>query len=186
MGIAPQCKVCDFNAEESPQHCLLECPMAQRAWEVFKRIWDEWQAPQDIAITWPFVLLGEATMEREEDPLGLLAYHTSGFTYPRQPLDILHSFILYHLWLERCRKHFDEQYSTIKIITQAWVATVEVGMASWKAIRSHRPAKDPDIQTSIESDFRREWLHMNILGKDNATIEWHFLPPLYYLYLSND
>jgi hypothetical protein len=28
MGIALQCKLCDYNAEESPQHCLLECPMA--------------------------------------------------------------------------------------------------------------------------------------------------------------
>jgi len=97
MGIAPQCKVCDSNAEESPQHCLLECPKAQHAWEAFKRIWDEWQAPHDIAITWPFVLLGEATMEREDNPPGLLAYHTGGFTYPKQPLDFLRNFILYHL-----------------------------------------------------------------------------------------
>ncbi len=31
MGIFPHCKVYDSNTEESPQHCLLECPMAQRA-----------------------------------------------------------------------------------------------------------------------------------------------------------
>jgi len=30
MEINPLCKVCDSNAEESPQHCLLECSMAQR------------------------------------------------------------------------------------------------------------------------------------------------------------
>jgi hypothetical protein len=66
------------------------------------------------------------------------------------------------------------------------VATVEVGMASWKAIRSHRPTKDLEIQASIELDFRNEWLHMSILGKDNATIGWYFLPPLYYLHYSND
>jgi hypothetical protein len=101
MGITPTCKVYDSNAEESPKHCLLECPMAQRAWKAYKRIWDEWQAPHDIAITWPFALLGEATTEHEDDPPGLLAYHTGGFTYPRQPLDILHSFIFYHLWSER-------------------------------------------------------------------------------------
>jgi hypothetical protein len=124
IGIAPQCKVCDSNTEESPQHCLLECPMAQRAWEAFKRIWDEWQAPQDITITWPFVLLGEATIERKDDPPGLLTYHTGGFTYPKQPLDILRSFILYHLWLERCRNHFGEQYSTRKVVTQKRVATM--------------------------------------------------------------
>ncbi len=66
------------------------------------------------------------------------------------------------------------------------MATIEVGMASWKAIRSHQPTKDPVIQTSIELDFKKEWLHMNILGKDNATIGWHFLPPLYFLHFSND
>ncbi len=66
------------------------------------------------------------------------------------------------------------------------MATVEVGMASWKAIRSHRPTKDPNTQASIELEFKKEWLHMNILGTDDATIWWHFLPPLYFLTLSND
>jgi hypothetical protein len=103
-----------------------------------------------MVITWPFALLGEATIEHDNDPPELLAYHIGGFTYPRQPLDILRSFILYHLWSERCRKHFGKQYSFKKVLTQAWVATIEVGMAFWKAIRSHRPTKDPVIQTSIE------------------------------------
>jgi hypothetical protein len=125
-------------------------------------------------------------IENEDDPLGLLAYHTGGFTYPRQPLNILRSFIVYRLSTERCRKHFDDKYSLKAVLTQAWVATVEVGMAFWKAIRSHRPTKDLDIQASIELDFRKEWLHMNILGTDHATIRWHFLPPLYFLPLYND
>jgi hypothetical protein len=38
MSIPPHCKVCNSNTEESPQHYLLECPMAQRAWQAFKRI----------------------------------------------------------------------------------------------------------------------------------------------------
>jgi hypothetical protein len=139
-----------------------------------------------MEITWPFALLGEAAIEQEDDPPGLLAYHTGGFTYPRQALDILRSFIVYRLWTERCRKHFDDNYSLNAVLTHAWVATVEVGMATWKAIRSHRPTKDPDIQASIELDFRKEWLHKNILGTDDATIRWHFLPPLYFLPLSND
>jgi hypothetical protein len=66
------------------------------------------------------------------------------------------------------------------------VATVEINMASWKTITSHRPTKDPDIQASIELDFRKEWLHMNILGTNHATIRCHFLPPPYFLPLSND
>ncbi len=113
-------------------------------------------------------------------------YHTGGFTYPRQPLEILRSFVLYYLWSERCRKHFDDQYSLRKILLDAWVATVEVGMATWKAIRSHCQTKDPDTQLSIELTFRKEWLHLNILGTDNATIRWHYLPPLYFLNFSND
>ncbi len=185
MGIPPHCKVCSSGTEETPQHCFLDCPMAQKAWEGFKRIWDEWKVHRDLTITWPFVLLGEAAMEIDDDPLGLLAYQTGGYTYPRQPLDILRSLILYNLWLERCRKHFDNHYSLQKVLLQAWVATVEVGMATWKAIRSHRPAKDPDTQISIELTFRKEWLHLDILRTDSATIRWHFLPPLYFLNYSN-
>jgi len=122
------------------------------------------------------MLLGEAANENEDDPPGLLAYHTGGFTYPRQPLDILRSLMLYYLWSERCRRHFDGHYSLKHVLLQAWVATVVVGMATWKAIRSHRPTKDPDIQSSIELAFTKEWY----------TIRWHFLPPLYYLNISND
>jgi hypothetical protein len=60
-------------------------------------------------------------------------------------------------------------------------------MASWKAIRSHWPTKDPDIQVNIELDFRKEWLHMNILGTDHATIRWHVLPPyISFLLLMSD
>jgi hypothetical protein len=186
MGIAPNCKVCSSGAEETPQHCLLNCPMAQKAWEAFKRIWREWKIHCDLEITWPFVLLGEVAVELDDDTLGLLAYNPGGFTYIRQPLDIFRSLILYHLWTERCRKHFDDPYSLQKVLLQAWVATVEVGMATWKAIRSHRPAKDPDIQCSIELTFRKEWLHLNIFGTDNATIQWHYLPPLYFLNYSNE
>jgi hypothetical protein len=119
--------------------------MAQIAWKAFKHIWNEWKIHRDLTTSWPFVLLGEATVELEDDPPGLLAYHTGRFMYPQQPLDILRTFILYHLWTERCRKHFDSQYSLQKVLLQAWVATVEVGMATWKAIRSRCSARDPDI-----------------------------------------
>jgi len=96
------------------------------------------------------------------------------------------SLILYNPWTERCRKHFDDRYSLQKVLHQAWVATVEVGMATWKAIRCHHPARDPDIQNSIELTFRKEWLHLNIFETDNATIRWHYLPPMYFLNYSNE
>jgi len=175
MGIDPSYKVCNLNAEESAQHCLMECPAAQIARKAYTRVWDEWQSPNNFIITWPFILLGEATIEQQDDPHGLLAYHAGGFTYPRQPLDILRSFILYHLCMERCKKHFGEHHSLSNVLNQAWVATVEVGMTLWKAIRSQQTTRDPVSQDSIEHNFRNEWLHRSILGTDNATIRWHFL-----------
>jgi len=130
-------------------------------------------------------LLGEASIEREDDPPGLHAYHIGGFTYLRQPLDILRTFILYYLWSKRCCKHFDDSYY-LKVLQQAWVATIEVGMATWKAIRAPRPDKDLDIQDRIELAFKSEWLHLNIFGSDNTTIRWCFLPPLYFSNFDND
>jgi len=186
MGLPSHCKVCNGNIVETPQHCLMECPKAQRAWEAFQRIWSEWHAPNDLNVTWSFVLLGEAAMERDDDPPELLAYHAGGFTYPRQPLDILRSFIVYALWTKRCRMHFDSQYSLHSVLTRAWVATVEVGMATWKAIKSQRGNPNPDKQSSIEFQFRQEWLHRGIMGSGDATIRWHFLPPLYLLNLLNE
>ncbi len=74
-------------------------------------------APADVNISWPFVLLGEAVNEREEDPPDLLAYHKGGFSYLRQPLDILRSLLLYYLWIGRCRKNFNDQYSLKQVLT---------------------------------------------------------------------
>jgi hypothetical protein len=117
-------------------------------------VWEEWKAPEDVTFNWPFALLGEASIEHEEDPPGLHAYHPGGYTYLRQPLDILRTFILYYLWSEKCRKHFDDCYSIDKVLSQAWVATIEIGMATWKAIRAPRPVNDPAMQARIELAFR--------------------------------
>jgi hypothetical protein len=138
MGLLSTCKGCDQGLPESAQHCLLDCPPAQNAWKAFRSTWEVWEAPNRISITWPFILLGEAVFEEEDDPPDLQRYHTSGFSYRRQPLDILRSFLLYYLWSERCRKHFDGQYSLKRVLLQSWEATAEVGMATWKAIRSSR------------------------------------------------
>jgi hypothetical protein len=111
MGIPPHSKVCNSGAEETPQHCLLDCPMAQNTWKAFKRIWSEWKTYRNLEITWPFVLLGEVVAELDDDTPGLLAYNAGGYTYTWQPLNIFRSLILYHLWMERCIKHFDDRYS---------------------------------------------------------------------------
>jgi hypothetical protein len=75
----------------------MDCTPAQKAWNAFRCTWDEWEAPNRLSITWPFILLGEAVFEEEDDPPDLQRYHTSGFSYRRQPLDILRSFLLYYI-----------------------------------------------------------------------------------------
>ncbi len=116
MRILPMCKVCIEEAFESPQHCLLECPFTKRAWEAFYYIWQKWGVPNDVTLFWSFVMLGGVVFEREDDPPGVQGYHVRSFSYIKQPLDILCSFILYFLWLKRCWKHFDNQYSSWKVL----------------------------------------------------------------------
>jgi hypothetical protein len=186
MGIQAPCKGCDQGLQESARHCLMECTPAQKAWSAFLSVWGEWEAPNSLSITWPFVLLGESVFEEEDDPLDLHCYHPGGFSYRRQPLDILRSFLLYYLWSERCRRHFDGQYSLKKVLLQSWEATAEVGMATWKAIRSSNQDRTQDNQNSIELAFKTEWLHGRIFGEGEAAISWRLLPPLYFLNFSND
>jgi hypothetical protein len=166
------------EASESLQHYLFECPLTKRAWEAFYYVWHKWGTPNDVTFSWLFVMLGEVVFEREYDPLGVQRYHVGGFSYIRQPLNILCSFILYFLCSERCWKHFDNQYSSRKILQQAWVVIVEVGMATWKAINSFWSTQEPSIQVRTNQAFRAKWCHLGIFGDDCATIVWHFLPPL--------
>jgi hypothetical protein len=51
-----------------------------------------------------------SSREKMAPPPRFQGYHVRGFSYIKQPLDILCSFIFYFLWSERCRKHFDNQY----------------------------------------------------------------------------
>jgi hypothetical protein len=61
------------------------------------------------------------------------------------------------------------------------VATVEVGMTTWKTINHLRNTQEPGIQDRIDQAFRAEWCHSNIFGEDSSAIGWRFLPPLYFL-----
>ncbi len=70
MGILPTCKVCTEEAPESPQHRLLECPLAKRAWEAFCYVWQKWGAPNDVTLSQSFIMLDEAIFEREHDTPG--------------------------------------------------------------------------------------------------------------------
>jgi hypothetical protein len=77
-------------------------------------------------------------------------------------------------------------YSLKRVLLQAWEATVEVGMATWKAIRSSSQNRTQDSQNSIEQAFKAKWLHGHIFGEGEAAISGHLLPPLYFLNFSND
>jgi hypothetical protein len=107
MGIPLRCKVCHNEAPKSPATLPPQCDKAKQAWGAYLRVWQKWGALDDVAISWPFILLGELVFGRETDPPNIQGYHTGGFSYIRQPLDILRSFILYFLWSKRCRMHFD-------------------------------------------------------------------------------
>ncbi len=61
----------------------MECSPAQKAWNAFLSIWGEWEEPNRLSITWPFVLLGETVFEEEDDPPDLHRYHPGGFSYRR-------------------------------------------------------------------------------------------------------
>jgi hypothetical protein len=43
----------------------------------------------------------------EDQTLESYSSHFGGFSYIRQPLNVLHHSILFNLWSERCRLHFD-------------------------------------------------------------------------------
>ncbi len=77
--------------------------------------------------------------------------------------------------------HFDAHYSSRNVLHQAWVATVEVGMAIWKAINSLKSTREPSIHNRIDQAFRAKWCHLNVFGEDGAATVWRFLPPLYFL-----
>ncbi len=101
------CKVCTNEAPEFLQHYFFKCPLPKQAWEAFYYIRHKWGAPNDITFSWAFIVLSEAIFEKEDDPPEVEGYHVKGFSYIKQVLDILCSFILYFLWSERCQKHFD-------------------------------------------------------------------------------
>jgi hypothetical protein len=89
MGIQTTCKGCDTGLPESAQHCLLDYAPAHQAWKAFNRVWEEWKAPNHLTISWPFILLGEAMIEQEDDPPNLHRYHIRGYSYVKQPVATL-------------------------------------------------------------------------------------------------
>lgn len=58
-----------------------------------------------------------------------------------QPIDILHILLVFFLWFERCTIRFDDHYFRFGVLSSAWTATIQIGMATWHALqydRDHR------------------------------------------------
>jgi hypothetical protein len=96
--------------------------------------------------------------------------------------------VLSTTWLESCPvlAKTIKWHTGLLIRAKAWAARVEVGMATWKAIRAPSQSKDQNIQICMEKAFKAEWLHSNIFGKGETAITRHLLPPLYLSNFSND
>jgi hypothetical protein len=83
MGNPLTCKVYPDGLSESLQNYLLECVKAKYTWEAYFRVWQKWGALDDIAFSWPFILLGDIVVKREDDPPKIQDYHVGGFSFIR-------------------------------------------------------------------------------------------------------
>jgi hypothetical protein len=80
------CRACLDGLSESSQHCMLECVKVKYAWEMCFRAWQKWGAPNDVAFSWPFILLGDLVVERDDDFPKIQDYYVGGFSFIRQLL----------------------------------------------------------------------------------------------------
>ncbi len=64
IRIIPTCKVYMEKALEFPQQCPLKCPLAKQTWEAFNYVWQKWGVPNDVTLSWPFIMLGEVVFKR--------------------------------------------------------------------------------------------------------------------------
>ncbi len=95
MGIPPYCKVCDSGVEESPQHCLSSVPWCNVLGKLTREFVKTGKRPRISPSPGHSSYSGSLSPNERTTLSGSLAYYAGGFTYPRQPLDILRSFLLY-------------------------------------------------------------------------------------------
>jgi hypothetical protein len=81
MGILLTCKVYPDGLSKLPQHYLLECAKAKYAWEAYFKVWQKWGASNDVTFTWPFILLSDLVVKREDDHPKIQDYHVGGLFY---------------------------------------------------------------------------------------------------------
>jgi len=55
------------------------------------------------------------------------------------------------------------------LFKSAWIATIEVGMATWAVIRKHKSTLNPK-QAKMAVEFKGEWCKNNVFTYVNETI----------------
>jgi hypothetical protein len=85
-----------------------------------------------------------------------------------KPLNVLHYFILFNLWSERCRLHFDG-LNIMSLTTLKQTSFLKVDMATWHSGRKHRLRRDACKQTWMETEIKFWWWSKGIF--------WHWLIP---------
>jgi hypothetical protein len=74
-------------------------------------------------------------------------------------------FILFNLWSERCRVHFDG-LNIMRLRTLKQTSFLKVDMATWHSGQKHRLHRDASKQTRMETEIKFEWWSKGIF--------WHW------------
>jgi len=134
------CKVCPNEVPESLQHYLFECAKTKHTWEAYLKVWRKWGALNDVAFSWPFILLSELVFERKDD----LPIFKATTLVVSPTLDnhwtFFKSFIFYSLWSERCRMQFDAQYSSRNVLLKLGWPLLRLG---WPLGEPSTPSNPP-------------------------------------------
>jgi len=98
------------------------------------------------------------------------------YVYKGQAWNLLRSFLLWHIWTERCsKKYTDQEISVCRILSSTWISTLYAGMAVWKHF--HSVVKNLESLAGIEAAFSEEWILLFCFSDDGV---WHFLvPPIF-------
>ncbi len=70
------------------------------------------------------------------------------------------TFLVYFLWIEICKKNFEDTYFNFKILKQAWISTIKARMVTWKDLtktRTHETLEAKANLALIKVDFITTW-----------------------------
>ena len=164
------CQACSCDVQETPEHCFYDCNSARKVWASFDHLC-RFAGLTILFKDYSSLLVGKFWLYNKSDRAGR-------FTYELQPWDILRAFLLWFIWKERCSNLFDgEVFSQARILNRAWMATIQVGMAIWKAIHAGSRTQTTSL---IEDDFLGYWGSLNIFCWFDEGLKWRFTPHMFF------